>query len=92
MRHSGIFAFAIAIGLALSATAQAKDDDSDNTGPKPMPFPKRIYQGGSCHNYGYAWPGISFTIFDDNPKKPVRAWICMREFTLAPHDWPWRYP
>ncbi|HEX4407825.1 MAG TPA: hypothetical protein VH206_03530 [Xanthobacteraceae bacterium] len=88
---SALFALAITLGLAMSSVA-AKAEDSDSTGPKSHPFPKRIYQGGSCENYGYTWPGISLTIFDDHPRKPVRAWICMREFTLAPHDWPWHYP
>jgi hypothetical protein len=86
---SAILALAITLGFA--AMTQARAEDSDNA-PKPQPFPKRIFQGGSCHNYGYDWPGFAFTIFDDNPRKPVRAWICTREFTLAPHDWPWKYP
>jgi hypothetical protein len=84
---------ALAIALALAASpltmSKAKAEDKDASAKPVHVAPRIIYQGGSCHNFGYAWPGFSFPMpVAWAPEKTVTAWICTHNFKLAPHDWP----
>jgi hypothetical protein len=84
------------LGLTVSALAMtvAKADpkapDSDASSAKVVPGAHRqIFKSGSCHDLGYAWPGIAFPILAaDHRRQPVTAYICQRDFQFAPHDWP----
>jgi hypothetical protein len=93
-RSPAIFALTVLLALVVApfalTQAKAKAEDSDASSAKPRHAAQRvIYQSGSCHNFGYAWPGISFPMpVAWAPQRTVTAWICMRDFQLAPHDWP----
>lgn len=90
-RSPGMLALAIALALAASplTMSKAKAEDKDASAKPVHVAPRIIYQGGSCHNFGYAWPGFSFPMpVAWAPEKTVTAWICTHNFKLAPHDWP----
>ncbi len=90
-RSPGMLALAIALALVASpfAISKAKAEDKDASAKPVHVAPRVIYQSGSCHNFGYKWPGFSFPMpVAWAPDRTVTAWICTHDFKLAPHDWP----
>lgn len=91
-RRPTIALLTITLALAASAlpsVAKDKDDDASASDAKPAPVVHhRLFYMGSCTTLGYSWPGIAFPISDGPPSKRVTAYICMRQFRFAPHDWP----
>lgn len=79
---------ALTMMLAFAVTP-ARAEDKDAAAKPEHVAPRVIYQSGSCHNFGYVRPGISFPMpVAWDPQRTVTAWICMHDFTLVPHDWP----
>ena len=92
-RSPAIVALTMMLALAVASfaanQARAEDKDKDASAKPARVAPRVIYQSGSCHNFGYVWPGFSFPMpVAWDPQRTVPAWICMHDFTLAPHDWP----